>query len=84
MVAYLASPISVISKRCSRRASALGTCVSAISPGRTNLKRPGLGIRRSHLRLKKQPTRQINLASNVIAALRTFETGQFFSASLAI
>jgi hypothetical protein len=27
---------------------------------------------------------QINLASNVIAALRTFETGQFFSASLAI
>jgi hypothetical protein len=30
------------------------------------------------------PTRQINLASNVIAASRTFETGQFFSASLAI
>src|SRR5207253_11377345 len=27
---------------------------------------------------------QINLASNVIAALRTFETGQFFSASFAI
>jgi hypothetical protein len=27
---------------------------------------------------------QINLASSVIAALRTFETGQFFSASLAI
>src|SRR5580700_6979376 len=27
---------------------------------------------------------QINLASNVIAALSTFETGQFFSASLAI
>jgi hypothetical protein len=27
---------------------------------------------------------QINLVSSVIAALRTFETGQFFSASLAI
>jgi hypothetical protein len=27
---------------------------------------------------------QINLASNVIAALRAFETGQFFSASFAI
>ena len=27
---------------------------------------------------------QISLASNVIAALSTFETGQFFSASLAI
>ena len=29
-------------------------------------------------------TSQINLASNVIAALSTLETGQFFSASLAI
>ena len=43
-----------------------------------------VGMRRSHLRRESQPTRQINLASNVIAALRTFEIGQFFSASLAI
>ena len=32
----------------------------------------------------RQARLQINLASSVIAALRTFETGQFFSASLTI
>jgi hypothetical protein len=55
-----------------------------MSPGRTDLKAPGLRIRRWHVRREKRPTRQINFASNVMAALRTFETGQFFSASLAI
>ena len=35
--------------------------------------------------MRPQPTEpQINLASNVFAALSTFETGQFFSASPAI
>jgi hypothetical protein len=33
---------------------------------------------------ESKQTLQINFASNVIAALRTFETGQFFSASRAI
>ena len=40
-------------------------------------------LRSSSWRVHRGTTSQINFASNVIAVLRAFDTGQFFSAALA-
>ncbi len=66
---------------------AIGDVRSGSTQARRRSRRRGRAGRSDaacHFGCDGQMTLQINLASNVIAALRTFETGQFFSASLAI